>query len=471
MSGVEQASREELLALIGAQARMIEELTARVVELERKLGRNSSNSSQPPSQDGLGKPPPRSMRGRSGRKAGKQPGSPGSGLAQVEVPDQLVKHFPSACAGCASVLDPAAVLDGTVVRRQVFDVPEAQVQVTEHQLFAVACGGCRLVTRAAAPSGVSAPAVYGPNVTAMAAYLAAAHHVPTVRIVEILADLTGVQVSVGWVVDAVSRAKTAVAGSGQAVKDALAAAPVVYFDESVTRIGSRNHWLHTAATSTLTAYHADEHGRSGTSITAFGILPRFTGIAMHDAYAAYDSYTACTHALCNAHIIREAAGIGEFDPAAAADGWPADLIVLLSDAHRWTRHWSARGHVRLPDFKLRDLHERYDQLVDRALAAHPQRTGRQSAARNLGLRLHDRRAEFLRFATDFRVDFSNNTAEQAIRMIKTKTKVSGGFRTLTGAQIFLALRGYISTVRKNGYNALTALRDALTGNPWMPATT
>jgi transposase len=136
---------------------------------------------------------------------------------------------------------------------------------------------------------VSAPAVYGPNVTAMAACLAAAHHVPSARIVEILADLTGVQVSAGWVVDAVSRAKTAVAGSDQAVKDALAAAPVAYFDESVTRIAGRNHWLHTAATSTLTAYHADEHGRCGTSITAFGILPRFTGIAMHDAYAAYDS--------------------------------------------------------------------------------------------------------------------------------------------------------------------------------------
>jgi transposase len=93
---------------------MIEELTARVVELERKLGRNSSNSSQPPSQDGLGKPPPRSMRGRSGRKPGKQPGSPGSGLAQVEVPDRVIRHFPSACAGCASALDGAAVLDGPV---------------------------------------------------------------------------------------------------------------------------------------------------------------------------------------------------------------------------------------------------------------------------------------------------------------------------------------------------------------------
>jgi hypothetical protein len=114
VSGVEQASREELLALIGAQARMIEELTARVVELERRPGRDSSNSSQPPSQDGLGKPPARLMRGRSGRKPGKRPGAPGSALAQVKVPDRLVKHFPSACAGCAAPLDRAAVGDMVV---------------------------------------------------------------------------------------------------------------------------------------------------------------------------------------------------------------------------------------------------------------------------------------------------------------------------------------------------------------------
>jgi len=132
-------------------------------------------------------------------------------------------------------------------------------------------------------------------------------------------------------------------------------------------------------------------------------------------------------------------------------------------------HWREQGHHQLPDFKLNDLHRRYDRLVDRALTLHPPRTGKQTPARNLALRLRDRKHEFLRFAADFTAGFSNNTAEQAIRMIKTKTKVSGGFRTLTGAQTFLTLRGYISTIRKNGLRALHALRDALTGNPWMPA--
>ena len=349
----------------------------------------------------------------------------------------------------------------------MFDLPDVHVEVTEHRMFALSCV-CGTTTRAAAPTGVTAPTQYGPRVTATAAYLSAQHHVPTGRVAQILADLSGVHVSTGWVTLACRRTEQAVTGANKAVRDALAAAPVVYFDESVTRIAGRNHWLHTAATATLTAYHVDEHGRAATSITAFGILPRFTGVAVHDAYSAYDTYTRCTHALCNAHIVREAAGIGEFDPAARADGWPAQLITLLGDAHRWTTHWAGRGHDRLPDFKLDDLHHRYDSLVDRALSLHPRRPGKQTPATNLALRLHERRDEFLRFATDFRVGYSNNTAEQAIRMIKTKTKVSGWFRTLTGAQTFLALRGYISTVRKNGTDILTAIHDALTGTPWMP---
>jgi len=132
-------------------------------------------------------------------------------------------------------------------------------------------------------------------------------------------------------------------------------------------------------------------------------------------------------------VVREATGIGEYDAAARAEGWAEDLVNLLGDAHRWVAAWRDKGHHRLPDFKLDDLHWRYERLVVRALTLHQPRSGKQTPDRNLALRLRQRRDEFLRFATDFTVGFSNNTAEQAIRMIKTKTKVSGGFRTLTGA--------------------------------------
>jgi transposase len=480
VSGPEQASREELLALVAAQARMLEvaqqrlaeqaaliaEQATRIAELERRVGRNSRNSSSPLAADGLDKPPVRSVRAKGARRAGKQPGAPGATLSQVAKPDVVAEHFPAACGRCALPLGRDRVV-GEVVRRQVFDLPEVKVEVTEHQMFALACDGCGHATRADAPVEAVAPACYGPTVTAIAAYLSAQHHIPFDRVVEIMAEVAGVDLSAGFAVAACRRVEDAVEPANEAIKDAIAAAPVAHFDESVTRVAGGNHWMHTAATATLTAYHIDEHGRSAESIKAFGILPRFGGVAVHDAYSAYNGFD-CAHALCNAHIIREAVGVGEFDPAARTDGWAADLVDLLGDAHRWIGHWGARGHHRLPQFKLDDLHHRYDAIVGRALAVHPPRTGKQTPARKLALRLRNRKQDFLRFATDFTIAFTNNIAEQAIRMVKTKTKVSNGFRTLRGAQTFLAIRGYISTVRKNGLRALPALRDALLGNPWMP---
>ncbi|MEV5414471.1 IS66 family transposase [Thermopolyspora sp. NPDC052614] len=481
----EQPSYGELVTLVEtltARLDSLEEENARLeteigelreenAQLRRQLGRNSRNSSQPPSADGLAKPPPRSMRGSSGRKAGKQPGTPGTALMQVANPARRVPHVPASCQGCASDLAGAAGV-GEPVIRQVFDIPEVGVEVTAHELYAVTCGGCGTLTRAAAPAFATGPAVYGPRVSALAAYLSAQHHIPVGRIAEILADVAGIEVSSGWISAAVARMAATLGPVNTAIGDAIAGAAVAHFDEGVTRVNGKNHRLHVAATATLTAYHIDEHGRGTDSITAFGILPRFTGVAVHDAYRSCQAFEDCTHALCNAHIVREATGIGEYDAAARADGWAEALVLLLGDGHRWVAAWRDKGHVRLPGFKLDDLRQRFDDLVERALGAHPPRgSGRQSPARNLALRLRDRKDEILRFATDFTVAFSNNRAEQDIRMIKAKTKVSGGFRTLGGAQAFLAIRGYISTVRKNGLRAAPSLYDALLGNPWMPALT
>ena len=494
--GGERPSYDELAAVVGRLTARLDELSVRVGDLEadntrlaaentalgqenavlraentdlrRRLGLNSKNSSKPPSSDGLDKPPPTSMRGRSGRKPGKQPGTSGTTLSQVAVPDTEVPHFPAVCGGCGDGLDPAAGLVGDPIIRQVFDVPEVSVRVTAHLLHVLACAGCGARTRAAAPAGVTGPAVYGPMVTMLAAYLGAQHHIPVARITEILADLAGIEVSPGWVMTACTRMAAAVEPANDAIRDAIAGADVAHFDETVTRVAGRNHWLHAAATGRLTAYHIDEHGRAVASMTAFGILPRFTGVAIHDAYSGYDGFTTATHALCNAHILREATGIGEFDPLARTDGWAEDLVTLLGDAHRWAAHWRGQGCTGLPPFKFDDLSARYDLLVERALTIHLARSGKQTPARNLALRLRDRKPEFLRFATDFTVAFSNNVAEQAVRMVKSKTRVSGGFRTLTGAQTFLAIRGYISTIRKNGLRAATELNNALRGNPWMP---
>jgi transposase len=208
-------------------------LRAENTELRRRLGLNSKNSSKPPSSDGLAKPPPTSMRGRSGRKPGKQPGTSGTTLSQVPVADEEVPHFPAVCGGCGDGLDPAAGPAADPIIRQVFDVPEVRVRVTAHLLHVLACAGCGARTRAVAPAGVTGPAVYGPMVTVLAAYLSAQHHIPVARIVEILADLAGIDVSPGWVTTACTRMAAAVAPAGEAINDAIADAPVAHFDETV----------------------------------------------------------------------------------------------------------------------------------------------------------------------------------------------------------------------------------------------
>lgn len=218
-------------------------------------------------------------------------------MMQVGDPDVRVVHVPSGCGRCGQRLE-AVLAAGPVTVRQVFDVPELKVMVTEHVLHAVSCG-CGHTTRAQGPVEATAPAVYGPNVTALAAYLSAQQHLPVGRVAEVLADVAGIEVSAGWITTACRRLAQAVTAANTAIKAALIDSEVVHFDESVTRIAGRNHWMHTAATSTLTAYHVDEHGRGARSVEAFGILPAFTGIAVHDAYQVYDVYNNCTHALCN----------------------------------------------------------------------------------------------------------------------------------------------------------------------------
>ena len=184
----------EQATLIQTLTEQVQALTAQVAELTRLLGQNSGNSSLPPSTD-RGRGPSRPRRG-SNRKPGKQPGAPGSTLEIVTDPDEVIDHLPGACGGCGADLGDAA--PAGVVVRQVRDVPLAEVRVVEHRLHRRACR-CGKVSTAAAPAGVHGPAVYGPNLRAVAVYLVVYQHVPVERAAQLIADLTGAAPSTGWV--------------------------------------------------------------------------------------------------------------------------------------------------------------------------------------------------------------------------------------------------------------------------------
>lgn len=462
--------------LIEAQRRQIEVLQARVVELERRLGLNSRNSSKPPSSDGLAKPPPRSLRRGQGRGRGKQPGAPGAALSQVDVPDEVVAHRPVGCVGCGA--DLAGVEPIGVARRQVFDLPEIRLRVVEHRLLSCRCPGCGQTTTAAAPAEAAGPVQYGPGLAAVAVYLLVAQHVPVARTAAILADLLGAAVSVGWVAGLTERTATGLAGFAARVDTAVKAAPVVHLDETGLRVCARNRWLHVACTPWLTVYHLDDK-RGTAAFDAMQVLPalRAPQVAVHDGWIPYfktgpGGYTEVDHALCNAHHLRELDGWAERDPTRYA--FAAHLAALLREGHRAVTAAKAAHHDHLDPAVLTDLLHRWQHALDAGYQANPPPAAK---AKGLGTnlipallnRMRGFTREIWRFAHDFTVPFDNNQAERDIRMTKIQLKISGSWRTTHGAKAWLRIRSYISTTSKHHINALTALRDALTGNPWLPA--
>lgn len=464
---------EELAALVVALQARIAEQDAEIAELRRQLATSSRNSSKPPSTDGLGKPAPKSLRGRSGRKPGGQPGHEGRTLRQVERPDEVVVHEPGgACAGCGADL-PADDRQVKVTRRQVFDIPKINVRVIEHRLLSRRCS-CGTVTTGVGPAGVSAPVQYGPHAAAIAVYLCLGQHLPVERTAGLLTDLFGTPMSTGTVATWTSRAAAGLEPFTATAVAALSDADVVHVDETGLRVAGRLHWLHVACSALFTVLLCStKRGKPG--IDAVGVLPGFTGIAVHDAFAPYAGYTGATHALCNAHLLRELIAVVDHHSAhpipdsGTPPGWCWASQVI--DALLALKAVTDTGI--LPDTKTLAAQRRL--IVSAALigastdGSPPGAVGRRHRA--LARRIRRRLDDYLRFASDLRVPFDNNAAERDIRMAKIKQKVSGGMRTLAGAQEFAAMRSYLSTAAKHGRRPFDALTELTSGNVWIPATT
>jgi transposase len=459
-----------LVAVNAEQARLIATLQARVAELERRLGKDSSNSSRPPSQDGLGKPPaPRQQRRGGGRAPGKQPGAPGAHLAQVPDPDQVVVHRPERCDGCGGDLTLAPVTG--VEARQVFDLPQVRLWVCEHRAERRACG-CGHLTAGVFPEQARAGACYGPGVRGLAGYLMVAHHLPVERAARVLGDVLGAGVSVGMLAGLAAEGAGRLGGFIERVREQLTRAEVAHFDETGARVAGRLHWVHSASTPLLSWFTV--HAKRGVeAMDAAGVLPGFHGVAVHDGWSPYWRYQGATHALCAAHLLRELEAAAELP----GQGWAAELGEWFTIACAQAALARDAGADRLQATVLAGLTDRYDRILATGRAANPppprppgrRRRRRRSPAVCLLERLQVHRDEVLRFLADLRVPPTNNLAERDIRMVKLQQKISGCWRTLDGAQAFLTVRSYVATARKHGVNPLAALRRLFEGDPWMPA--
>lgn len=465
-----------LLDTIARQSQQIAQLTERVTHLEAQIAKDSHNSSKPPTSDGLKRPAPKSLRQKSGKRLGGQPGHPGTTLCWSHAPDQLIDHKPQHCPVCGETFPPAETVGMVVERRQVQDLPPLRLVVTEHRVHACVCPVCRHETKAAFPVGVDAPVQYGPQIKALGVYLTCYQLLPFARSAQMLHDLFGASLSVGTLSAVQQKCSQGLASITQQIKSALAGARQAHFDETGARIAGRLHWLHVAATKQMTFYAIHpKRGREATE--AIGILPAFGGRAIHDGWPTYLTY-GCSHGLCNAHHLRELTFLAEqggFVWAQAMKRLLQEMKHTVDLAKSNQAQDQKQGHAGLSPPVCAAFEERYTRLLEKAYAAHPPapsagKRGRtkQSLGYNLAERLRLSRAAVLAFLYDFSVPFDNNLAERDGRMMKLRLKISGGFRTEEGANIFCRIRGYLSTMLKQGHHALHVLTALLNGQTICP---
>jgi transposase len=433
-------------------------LMARIAELERRLGLNSSNSGKPPSSDGLKKPARvSSLRQPSGKKTGGQKGHPGETLRRTETPDVTIDHYPRACATCGAALTAKMTTDH--VARQIFDLPEPQpLIVTEHRAHRCCCAACGTQTRAAFPEGVSAPVQYGRRVGAFVLYLLHYQLLPEKRLAELMAHLFGINLVTATIARISQDCAQRFQSFADAVRDHVAAAPVKHMDETGFRIGGKTQWLHIASTVLLTFYRVSPRRGS--------LLAHVTGIVVHDHWKPYYTLKGVLHALCNAHHLRELKALVEIEK----EDWARKMQGLLRRACHATNLARERGVALRPGL-IALIERRYDTILTEGFVFHEaqptlisaevkaRRRGRppRRVGHNLLLRLSIRKQDVLRFLVDPLVPFTNNLAERDGRMMKLRQKISGGFRSEDGAKEFGVIRSVLSTARKQGWDVLNAL--------------
>lgn len=445
---VEKLLSEEK-GLSPAMKSMVELLVLLITLLVGRLNRNSRNSSKPPSSDPNRK---RESKAKGERKAGGQKGREGVTLERVENPDkvEVIK------------VDRRKLPRGEYKAvgyeaRQVFDVKISR-EVTEYRAeIVVDAEGKRFV--APFPEGITKAAQYGADLKAHAVYMSQYQLIPYKRIQEYFEEQMSIPVSEGSVYNFNQEAYEYLEPFEEKSKAELARSEVLQVDETSINKNGDKYWLHSASNGRWTYFFP--HERRGTeAIDSLGIVPQFRGILCHDHFKAYYTYP-CTHALCNAHHLRELEGVWEGDNT---QKWVKEMKVLLEEVNRVTK--DAGGMLGVGESEK--YRQRYRTILQNAEVESPppdetNRKGKRgrlkrTKARNLLERLRKYEDDVLRFMDNKNVPFTNNLAENDIRMTKVQQKISGCFRSLDGARIFCRVRGYLSTCRKQGVNLSQALK-------------
>lgn len=462
MKKLELSSLKDLskLELVGLVTKLYKEIE----DLEGVKNKNSQNSSKPPSSDGYEKPSPKSLRVRTGKSIGGQGGYAGSTLKQVSDPDIIKEYKIKACNKCGADLADLALVRHEC--RQEFDIVKPRSIVIEHRAEVKQCNNCLEINTATFPEHINSPAQYGNNVKTYSVYLNQYQFITFGRLQEMFNDCFNIKISQGSFVNFNKECAGKLLPYLNNIKNNIITSPVSHFDETSLKINGKIHWLHVASTKHATYY--DVHAKRGNiAMNAIGILPNIRGIVIHDYWKPYMNYYQCRHALCNAHHLREL----EFIHERTNKAWAKQMINLLLRTNHIVSAYKARGKEGLPPKTIACVEKRYNQIMtilfnETPVDDYTMRSKWPKAeirSENLGERFRLKRHLVLGFMSDFNIEFTNNLAEQDIRMTKVKSKISGSFRSDAGSKSFVKIRSYISTMRKNDQNILNSLSTALDG--------
>ena len=456
---------EALVYINLALQEQVQSLAACIQQLEQQLRKNSRNSSKPPSSDGPAKPNPKSLRKRTGKKSGGQKGHQGHTLQRVENPDESTVLTVNTCS-CHADLSQISPIRYDV--RQIFELPEPKLHVLEFKGEIKICPDCGAQVKAIFPDSAQAPVQYGDRFRALLVYLHHQQLLPVNRINQMMQDLYNAPACEATILDASKKTYGNLEPFEIAITQALSESPVLHVDESGARAAGKLHWLHVASTAFLTFYGI--HEKRGTeAMDYFGILPQFKGYLIHDFWKPYLKYD-CHHGLCNAHHLRELTFLFEQQD----QPWAEKLFDFLLEANKFAKEQNRQ----LTQEQKEPWELRYRAIIAEGWEVNPlppepvqKKRGRRkkTKSQNLLERLRDHESSALAFLHEKDVPFSNNLAEQDIRMIKIRLKISGCFRTLQGARQFARIRSYISTARKQAWNILDAITRAVLGQPYIPS--
>ncbi len=480
------ATIEAQAATIDAQAVLIGELRGELVVLKDRQGRDSHNSSKPPSRDGKDrrqrraeerearKAARRDGSDTSGRKPGKQPGAPGTTMRRRH-PDVTLTHSPESCSNCSADLADAVVVGAAT--RQVVDIPEPQLIVTDHVAEKRRCE-CGHVTAGSFPVEATGPTCWGPRVKAAAIYLLVRQHVPLERAAEAMDALFAAPVSEGtlsrWTLDAAERLAPFI----NELKALLDTAPVVCADETPIRCGTDGAYVHTVSTDTLTLLVS--HARRGIeAIIDTDVLPNYRGVIMHDGLSTYacEELAEAGHAQCHAHLDRHLIAVGAWHKHA---DWTDQMRRLLAHTHKAAAQAAGAGLGSVPAKIAGPIRKRYNKILAEAFALMPPGTPpprkrrrvwtqTEREAWNLATRFRNETDQILLLLDNTAVPPSNNHAERSLRMCKIHDKISGLFRNPDHATAFCTIRSYIQTGHKHDQNSLHLLQHLYTPTgAWQP---